>query len=208
MELMQSLFEFLSDPTLAYVLLVLGLSALLFEMAGPGYVVPGVVGAIATLVALYLLATMQVSFLGVALIGLAFVLLLVESLEPGFGVFGAAGLLVLLVGSVVLMESTGTSFGLSALAVTSVLLITSAYFLIAVRGVAASRRKRVMTGREGLVRALGEARTDLDPRGLVLVDGELWHAVSPLGRISAGQRVQVHAVEGMRLIVYAVEDTY
>ena len=101
MNAIQSFLASLGDPMVAYLLLVFGLSAVLFEVTAPGHVLPGAFGAVATLVALLGLFALGVNFFGVVLIGAGFGLLFAEALQPGFGLFGAAGLFALLVGSII-----------------------------------------------------------------------------------------------------------
>ena len=195
-----------ADPTVAYVLLVLGLTALLFEVSHPGHLVSGVTGTIITLVALSALGLLPVNLVGVALVVAAFFLLAAEILSPGTGALGAAGIAMLLAGSVILSWPAGGFVAVSPFAVVAVMVAVTAVFLAIVRSLNRLHRRRVVTGREGLIGATGEARTALDPQGYVVVEGELWRAVSPLGPIRAGERVQVASMDGYRLLVFSVDD--
>ncbi|MDA8217649.1 MAG: hypothetical protein M0Z94_08550 [Dehalococcoidales bacterium] len=206
MDILGLFLDLLRDPTIAYILLILGLSLGLFELAGPGHLVPGLVGGALTLLSLFLFSTLPVNFLGVLIVIIGFALLAGEVLQPGFGVFGVSGLAALVVGSLILAGPWAAVAAVSPLAVGILLLITAGYFLVAIRGIVRSRRHYVTTGREGLVHATGLARTDLKPQGYVLIEGELWQAISPLGTIRAGEHVRVLSMEGFRLVVFSVED--
>jgi membrane-bound serine protease (ClpP class) len=207
MNLFESFLHAISDPTIAYILLTLGINALIFELASPGAVLPGVVGVILILLAFYSLGTLSVNLTGVLLVIAGFGLLLAEVLvAPGYGALGVGGLIALVLGSIMLMQSSTPYLAVSPYAVAGVVLTTAAFFFIALRGVVRSRRKQVSTGREGLVGAIGEARTDLKPRGSVFVEGERWEAEAQAGEISAGERVRVLAADGFTLLVERVTE--
>lgn len=196
----QWLSGLLADPTFAYVLLVLGLVALLVELSFPGQILPGAVGVILTLVALYLFGTVPVDLAGVMLLLVAFVLLAAEVLAPGFGGFGIAGVVALAVGSALLASSPGGNAVSPAVATVVVFSFTGfvAFVWRATRGLG---RLRTGIGKEGLVGAIGVARTDLAPRGFVFVEGELWEAEAREGRVAARSKVEVIGLDGRRLLV-------
>ncbi len=198
--------QLLRDPTVAYLLLVLGLGALLLEIAYPGQLVPGAVGMTLSILALFILGSLPVNLAGLALIFIAFALFVAEILAPGFGMFGACGIIALLAGSLLLMQAPDPLAAVSPVAVLFVVAITVGLFFFVVHTVAKVSRLPARNGREGLIGAIGEARTDLKPRGYVLVDGELWQAISLFGPVDARQRVQVDAVDGYRLLVFPVDD--
>ncbi len=198
--------QLLRDPTVAYLLLIVGLGALLLEIAYPGQLVPGAVGMTLSILGLFVLGSLPVNFAGLLLIFIAFALFVAEILAPGFGAFGVGGLLALLAGSLLLVQSPDPLAAVSPYAVLAVVGSTAGLFFFVIRTVAQVNRLPARNGREGLVGAIGEARTDLKPRGYVLVDGELWQAISLLGPVAANQRVQVDAVDGYRLIVFPVDD--
>jgi len=199
-------WEFVSDPTVAYVLLVAGLAAILFELANPGQVLPGAVGVGLAILALYVLGTLPVNFTGLALIFIAFVLFAAELLAPGFGAFGVSGIISLLLGSLILVRSPNPLAAVSPFAVGFVVVATSAFVVFVIRTINRLHRRPVATGREGLIGAVGEARTDLKPTGYVFVQGELWQAISLLEPVAANQRVQVLSLDGYRLVVFPVDD--
>ncbi|MHB1415574.1 MAG: NfeD family protein [Chloroflexota bacterium] len=196
----------ISDPTIAYILLAIGVNALLFELASPGAILPGVAGLVLILMGLFSLGTLPVSLTGALLVLVAFALLAAEIFMPGFGAFGIGGIIALILGSLILMQSTPPFMAVSPYAVIGVVLATVTFFFIAIRGVLRSRRLQVTTGIEGLVGSIGQARTSLQPNGYVFIEGERWEATSAGPDIAAGDRVKVLQLEGFRLIVAPVSD--
>ena len=204
----ESFLHAISDPTIAYILLTLGVNALIFELASPGAILPGVAGVILILLAFFALGTLPINLTGVLLVLAGFAMLLGEVLiAPGHGVLAAGGIIALVLGSLVLMQASTPFLAVSPYAVAAVVLATTAFFFIAIRGVVRSRHRHVTTGNEGLRGAIGQARTALDPRGMVFVQGELWEAVAEPGPIAAGQRIEVVDVAGLKLVVAPAADT-
>ncbi len=192
----------IADPTIAYIMLTLGINALIFELASPGAVLPGVVGVILILLALYALGTLPVNLTGFLLVIVGFGLLLGEVLiAPGYGALGVGGVIALVMGSIILMQASSSFLAVSPYAVAGVLIVTFAFFFIALRGVIRSRRRQVTTGQQGLIGAVGVARTALNPRGYVFVQGERWEAISEEGPVPAGKSVRVLGVQGLTLLV-------
>lgn len=197
----ERLLHTISDPTIAYILLIVGINGLIYELASPGAILPGVVGVIALLLAFYALGTLPVNLAGLALIILAFGLLLAELKVQSHGILTVGGIVSLLLGSVMLINPDTPYLGISPVAIATVVLFTAGFFALALEAVVRAHRRKVDTGREGLVGALAEARTDLDPTGMVFVHGERWMARSEGNPVSAGQWVRVTQVEGLRLTV-------
>lgn len=206
MNAIESFLHAISDPTIAYILLALGVNGLLFELASPGAILPGVAGLVLILLAFYSLGTLPINLTGVLLTVVGFALLGAEIFTPGFGAFGIGGVVALLLGSMILMQSSAPFLAVSPVAVALVVISTLLFFFVAIRGVLQSRRNAVTTGREGLVGAVGTVRQKLDPVGQVFVDGELWEAATDAGPVAVGTRVRVLAIKGLRLIV-APEDS-
>ncbi len=189
-----------THPHIAGLLMFFGVLGLYMELSNPGAVFPGVVGAICLIVGCYALSILPIDYAGVALILLALVLFIAETQVPSFGLLTTGGAIALILGSVMLFKDMDPSFSLDlrlilafALGIVLVVAVLTAKTL-RVRG------SRVTTGREGLVRERGVARTALSPRGTVFVHGELWTAEAA-APVDAGSRVEVVAVEGMVLRV-------
>jgi len=196
------LLAVITDPSVAYILLLIGMYGLLFEFYNPGMVAPGVVGTICLLLALFAFQLLPVSYAGLALIVLGIGLLVAEHFAPGFGVLGFGGIVAFVIGSVMLIEpgSAGYRIPWSLIAVMT---IASASLLLAALGlVVRSRRRPVVSGREEMIGASGEV---VDASGgFARIHGELWkvRASSPLER---GARVRVVGIEGLVLAVEALQ---
>lgn len=193
--------EVLTDPTLAYILLLIGIYGLMFEGFHPGSVLPGVVGAIALLLALYALHLLPVNFAGLALIVLGIILFVTETFVPAYGTLSIGGLAAFVFGSIILMNTSVPGFqvsrgligGISAAAALIIILT----LWIAVR----AHRRPVVSGAEELQTSLGRAVSDfVDGAGTILIRGETWNAHSELP-IRAGEDVKVLRRQGLKLIV-------
>jgi membrane-bound serine protease (ClpP class) len=199
----QRFYFFLAQPTMIFLLLVGGAAAIYVEVTHPGAVAPGVVGAIALLLAAVGLSIVPVNLTGAALFGLGVVLLVLELFVPTFGALGVGGLACLIAGSLLLFQ-TAEAPGLAVKR--GVVAATAVSFAALLLGLGAlvlrSQRRPVTTGSEGMVRAVGIVRRPLAPRGKIVVIGELWDAEASDGSVLAeGIEVEVVRVEGLRLIV-------
>lgn len=194
--------QFISNSTLAYVLFSLGLLGLVFEIANPGTIVPGVAGGILTIAGLYGLAALGVSWAGIALICAAFVLFVVDIYMPSHGMLTIGGLVAFALGSLMLMNSHPSSaLHISKFAIVGVTAVLGIFFLFIVTAIWRGRHKQSVTGREGLIGSTGVIRHKLNPEGYVFVQGALWRAASPLGELDEGTQVRVIGVEGLLLTV-------
>ena len=195
----------ITDPSMAYILILLGIYAIVFEFSNPGMVFPGVVGAICVLIALYAFQMLPVNYAGLALILLGIGFMVAEAFVPAFGSLGIGGLIAFIIGSVMLFDTDIPGFGIPY-ALIGGLAATSAVFLIFIVGVALkSRRRPVVSGREELLGAPGEVLEDFAGEGWARVHSENWRvrAATPL---KAGQRVRVAAIDGLLLEVIAEAD--
>jgi membrane-bound serine protease (ClpP class) len=195
----EALLAILVHPTVALLLLTIGINAILIELSQPGGYVAGILGAISLLVAFYSLGVLDANLLGLAFMGLAFLLFAADIVAPTHGALTLGGVISFAVGAFILLNSPYYPFPWAALG--GLTLGTGLIVAFAARATWRARRSRVTTGREGLVGLVGTARSDLDPTGRVMVYGELWRAVSDSGKIARGSRVRVLAVEGMQLRV-------
>jgi len=195
----ERLLHIVIDPNIAFILLTLGLNALLFELSSPGGYVAGIVGTICLALAAYALGVMPVNYMGLVLIGLAFVLFLLDIKAPTQGLWILAGIMCLVVGAMILFNRP--YYRLSQHLVVTVAGATGAFFAFAVANVVKAHRRPATTGREGMMGLVGEVRVALEPEGVVLVRGERWQAVAEEGSIPVGERVEVVGMEGLRLRV-------
>jgi membrane-bound serine protease (ClpP class) len=190
----------ITNPSLAYVLMLLGIYAILFEMMNPGMVMPGVVGAIALLVALFGLQLLPINYAGLALIVLGIALMAAEAFLPAFGSLGVGGVIAFVIGSVILIDTRTPEFEISY-ALIGGFAVASAAVLIGVTGLLLrSRGRPVVSGREEMVGASGEVMQDFAGEGWARVHGETWR-VRSAEPLHAGQRIRVAAIDGLVLDV-------
>jgi membrane-bound serine protease (ClpP class) len=199
-----SLLTVLTNPLVAYGLLIIGLYGLMFEGYNPGAVLPGVVGAICLLLGLYALQVLSVNFAGLALVVLGVGMMIAEVFMPSFGALGLGGLVAFVIGSIVLMDTDTPGFELSRGLVGGVATFAGAAMLGTIWVATRARRRPVTTGREQLVGDVAEAIDGFSGRGRVRIYGELWNAVSSKP-IAAGQRVRVDRVDGLTLHISPLE---
>ncbi|HEX7324502.1 MAG TPA: nodulation protein NfeD [Rhodanobacteraceae bacterium] len=196
----------IANPEIAYILLLIGIAGLVLEGMHPGGVLPGVVGAICLLLALYAFQLLPVNFAGLGLIALGVILIVSEAFVPAYGVLGTGGVISFVIGSVILMRSGVPGFGV-ALPLVVGLAIAAAGILAGIVYMAIrSHRQRVVSGRDEMLGAIGEVVDDFQGRGLVHVHGERWQADSqvPLQR---GQRVAITGMHGLILSVEPAHDS-
>ena len=200
----EELLKILTNPTVAYLLLMLGFYGIFFELYNPGAVVPGVVGAICLPLGLYGLSLISMNWLGLLLIILGVLLFVLELITPTFGALAVGGVISLALGSLFLIDPESPYGELPKTVIVTVVLASAAFFLIAGRfGLKAQRRKK-LTGAEGMLGERGEAITDFRKgRGKVLVHGEIWNAVSDED-VRKGDTVEVVEVIGLKLRVRKV----
>ncbi|MER3460638.1 MAG: serine protease [candidate division GAL15 bacterium] len=200
MDVREQFLDLLAEPNVGLILMTVAIYGILFELNNPGLVVPGVVGAIALILALTSFAILQVNYAGLALIALGVALLMAELFVPGFGVLGVGGIVAFILGGILLTSNQEPYLRASVPLVVALGLLTGGFFLFALGAGVRAQRKRPVSGWESLVGRVGVAKTDVDGQGLVLVGGEDWSAESD-EPVRAGERVRVVGVEGLRLRV-------
>jgi len=194
------LLTLITNPTVAYLLLLAGLYGLLLEGYNPGGLVPGITGLLCLLLAAYALQVLPVNYAGVALIVLGVLLMLAEVLTPSFGVLGVGGIAALVLGSLILFDTDLPGFHVSVGLIAAIAFVSSAAMLGLMLFLAQSRRRPQQSGREVMIGASGTALEDFAERGRVRVGGEIWRAVASQP-VRAGQGVQVEAIHGLTLHV-------
>jgi membrane-bound serine protease (ClpP class) len=189
----------ISDPTIAYILLSIGMLGILVELLHPGVVLPGVLGGVCLLLGVYSLGVLEANYAGLLLMLLAFVLFVAEAFTPTFGVLFAGGMVSLVAGSLLLFS--GTPFEVNPWVMGVVIGAIAVIFVLVVVVIIRAQRRPVNTGREGLIGQTAVVRAALDPKGTVFVEGEIWNAWMEGGRADPGEEVTVAAVDGLRLKV-------
>lgn len=194
------LLALITNPSVAYLLLMVGLYGLLLEGYNPGAMVPGVVGVLCLLLAAYALQVLPVNYAGLALIAVGLLLILGEALSPSFGVLGIGGIVALVLGSVVLFDSDVPGFAVSRGLIAGVAAVSGGALLVVLTMLGRARRRPASTGVDELLGAAAVALEDFEQRGHVRVRGEVWQADTS-APVRAGQSLRVEAVEGLRLRV-------
>lgn len=190
----------ITDPSIAYFLLLIGFYGLLFEFYNPGLVVPGVVGGISLLLALFALQLLPVSTTGLALIVLGVGLLVAEHFVPGFGILGIGGLVAFVTGSIMLIDTDVPGYRISGLLI-GVAAATSAAFVLVVLNLAIrARQQPVVSGREQILGASGKVLEDIDGDVFAQIRGELWKVCAGIPLVR-GQLVRVVGIDGLVLTV-------
>lgn len=194
------LLEAISNPTVAYFLLLAGIYGLMFEGYNPGAMVPGVVGAVCLLLALFAFQILPVNYVGLALIVLGLLLIIGETIVPSFGVLGLGGIIAFVFGSVILMDTDVPGFGLPIGIVVATATIAGALLLGTVWFALRSRRRHIVSGAEELAGMQGEVLEDFSGIGAVWVHGERWRARSSVP-LKKGQAIRVRKLRGLTLEV-------
>jgi membrane-bound serine protease (ClpP class) len=195
----------LIDPTIAALLILLAAYGIITELSTPGAILPGVVGGIAAILAIVSLANLPVNIAGALLMFLALILFIADLKANTHGILSFGGVLSLILGMAFLVNTGPVGLGVNPVVIFGSAAISFAFFVFFVDRVLRSRRRPVFTGADALVGAVGEAREELAPEGLVFVRGALWRATSASGPIPVGSRVQVVGRKGLQLEVVAGE---
>ena len=194
------LLKYLGDPNVAFILLMIGLAGIYFELAHPGVVLPGVIGAISLLLAFFAFQTLPVNYIGVLLILLAFVFFILEFKIASYGMLSLAGVASLFLGAIMLFRGEGGGMDVSWGVLIPTVATVSLFFIVVAGIVFRSHLLRTMTGTAGMVGERGVTVTPLSPEGRVFVHGEYWQAVSdePIG---AKEPVEILEVKDLKLRV-------
>jgi membrane-bound serine protease (ClpP class) len=190
----------LANPNFAYILLLLGIYGVFFELSNPGSVLPGVVGAIFLILAFWSMQTLPLNLAGLLLIAVGLVLFLLEAHVTSFGLLTIGGVIASVLGAIMLFDSPDPALRISLWVILPLTLVTAVFFAVALGLSVRTMRTKPVTGREGMIGLAGVARTRLDPSGTIEVRGELWGADSE-EVVEPEERVRIVGIEGLRLRV-------
>jgi len=190
----------LSDPNIAYLLMMLGMAGIFFEIQNPGAIVPGVLGGISMILALYSMQTLPINYAGVLLIVLSIVMFLLEIKVQSYGVLSIGGVVSFILGSIMLIDSPLPFLQISIELIISAAICIAAFFIFAVGMTYRAQKKKPTTGREGLVGEHGIVIEVINPEGSVEVHGEIWNAKAN-EKIKKGQKVEILEVDPKHLII-------
>jgi membrane-bound serine protease (ClpP class) len=194
------LLAFISNPNIAYLLLIAGIYGLIIEGSNPGLIVPGILGAIALFLGLYALQVLPVNYAGLALIALGIGLMIAEALVPAFGAMGLGGIVCFVLGSIMLIDTDIPEFKLSPVLIGAVALVNGGLFLIVLSFAVRAWRRSPVSGIEAMAGLTGKVIEWNEGRGRVLTHGEVWSAVGPQA-IDPESSVEIEHVDGLTLHV-------
>lgn len=203
MGIRDKILDAISNPDVAYLLMLLGMLGLFFELSNPGVILPGVIGGISLLLSFFALQTLPVNYTGIALILLAIVLFILEVKVVSYGMLAIGGMIAMVLGSLMLFPSPEPYLRLSWSVILVTVFMTTIFFLVVVTKVVQAHREKPITGVEGMIGEQGVADSDLMPEGKVLVHGECWNATSA-EPVKKGEKVRVVAIKGLQLTVEKV----
>ncbi|MDA3902152.1 MAG: nodulation protein NfeD [Desulfuromusa sp.] len=201
----QSILNALSNPNIAYLLMMLGIIGIFFEISQPGVVLPGAIGAIAILLALFSFSSLPINYIGVLLILLAIVLFILEVKVISYGMLALGGMISMAFGSLMLIDSSEPYLQISRAVIAATVTVSAGFFLLATGMVIRTQRKPVTSGQEGMVGKTGETIEPINGNGRVFVHGESWQACSDQP-IATGTKIEIiRVMDGLSLKVKAIE---
>ncbi len=197
----QRLLHAITDPEVAFFLMLIGFFGIIFEIYNPGIGLAGILGGVALAMAFYALNVLPTNWVGVLLLVLAVVFMIVDLHTAGLGVWTAGGLIAMVAGGLVLFAGAAPALGLSPWAIAGGVVFTLIFFISVMTAALRVRLRRPITGEDGIIGEIGEAKTDIAPEGTVFTKGALWRARTMETGIAAGEKVLVKASEGLVLLV-------
>jgi membrane-bound serine protease (ClpP class) len=196
----------ITDPSVALILLMIGVYGLFFEFWNPGLALPGVVGAVCLLIGLFALQMLPVNYAGLALILLGLSFMVAEVFFPAFGSLGAGGIVAFAVGAVMLIDTDVPGFGVSRALIAALVAVTALFIFFVAALALTARRRPIVTGPEALIGSIGVALDDLETEGWARIHGEQWRVRSTVP-IKRGQSVRVTSRGDLLLSVVPVAET-
>ena len=199
----EKLLNILSDPTIAYILLLIGLYGIMFELYNPGAILPGIVGVISLVLAFYSMQSLPVNYAGLALIIFAIMLFLLEIKISSHGMLAIGGVVSLLLGSMMLIKP-GSELELVNISLTVIItatVLSALFFLLIIGAGLQAQRRKAVTGLDSMIGEMAEVIAPDGAKGLVKVNGEIWNAESLRGVISKGEIVRIKEIRDLTLYV-------
>mgnify|MGYP001569366653 FL=1 len=191
----------ITDPNIAYILMMIGMLGLFFELSNPGVILPGVLGGISLLLAFFAFQTLPINYAGVLLIVFGVILLIAEIKVVSHGILSIGGIISMLLGSIMLFDAPEAGIRVSWWVILPTVGTTAAFFAFAVTAGVRALFQKPTTGYSGLIGQVAVARSPLDPAGEVFVQGERWRAVAEGGAVAEGEPVTVTGIDGLTLKV-------
>lgn len=198
--------SFLTNPNVAYILMLIAIYGLFFEFSNPGAVLPGVAGIIALLLVLYAFQLMPINYAGLTLILVGITFMVFEVYISSFGIIGIGGIIAFILGSVMLFDMHDPNFQLAWPLILGMSVLTLSFFFMVLTLAVRSHRRKVITGQEGLIGTHGVVLNVMNRQVVVRVLGEIWEARSPI-MLKRGQKIVVREVHGLKLLVEPIKLT-
>ena len=200
----QRILNFISDPSVAYILMLLGFYGLFFELTSPGSLFPGIIGGICLILAFYAFQTLPINYAGLLLIVLAIILFILEIKIISHGILAIGGIISMIIGSLMLFESPAPFMKLSLAIILPAVAVTTLFFTLTISLAVKAHKKKPVTGAEGLKGSIGIATTDITAdNGAIKIHGEIWAARSD-EPVTKGERVIVESVSDLQVKVRKV----
>ena len=209
MGFLEKLLNIVSDPTIAYILLMVGIYGIMFELYSPGAIFPGVAGVICLILAFYSMHSLPVNYAGFALILFAIILFILEIKIVSHGILAVGGVISLLLGSMMLIKSVPgmEMMRISRAVIFTATAVSALFFLFVIGAGIKAQRKKPVTGLSSLIGDTGEVVVALEPSGMIRVQGELWSAESLSGLIAKGEKVRIKEMKNLKLYVEGINKT-
>lgn len=202
----QKMLDIISSPNVAYILMMLGLVGIYFELSNPGLVLPGVIGAISLILALYAMQALPINYAGLLLILFGVILFIAEISVMSYGLLSVAGVISIFLGSTMLIDSDDPAMQISRAILYPTLGMTVILSVGIVVLATRTRSLRKLGGGEGMIGETGLVKETLNPKGIVQIHGELWEAEAE-GSVTEGEKVQVNSVDGLKIKVSKVKNS-
>ena len=200
------ILKVIADPNIAYILLMIGFIGIMLEFYHPGVGIPGIIGTISLILAFFALHTLPINIAGFILIITSLIFFAIETITPSFGLFIISGIFTLILGSFLLFKPM-SDFGISYSLLLWMIFVTVTILYIAIWFIRQTKKRKIITGKEGLIGEKGKTLSQLSPQGTVFVHGEYWNAISASGDIPQGEEIEVIGIKDFTLIVKKSQDT-
>ncbi len=195
-----SFLTFITNPNIAYILMLIAIYGLFFELSSPGLILPGVTGIIALLLVLYAFELMPINYVGLTLVCIGIAFMIFEIFVSSFGIIGIGGVIAFIIGSVMLFDLDDPNYHLTWTLIFAMSFISIGFFFMVLMLVFRAHKQAIITGKEGLIGSEGLVLSVMNEQVVVSILGEIWDAQSPV-MLNKGDRVKVTAVHGLKLMV-------
>jgi membrane-bound serine protease (ClpP class) len=207
MNVMERLLHAITNPDVAYFLLLIGMFGIVFELYNPGIGLAGIIGGVCLLLGFYALSVLPTNWAGVLLLVLAVAFFLVDLHTAGLGIWTIGGTAALIAGGLLLFAGAAAALRVSNFSILGAVVLTLLFFISVMTAALRVRLRKPITGEEGIIGMVGEAKTDIAPEGTVMTKGALWRARTMETGIAAGSKVKIMASEGLVLLVEPMHES-